>query len=48
VAVRTGAVILAAGASERMGTPKALLAWKSTTLLQYTIDQRGRQQLTRS
>jgi CTP:molybdopterin cytidylyltransferase MocA len=34
-----GAVILAAGASQRMGTPKALLPWADTTLLGYTLHQ---------
>jgi len=32
------AVVLAAGASTRMGEPKQLLPWKNSTLLQYTID----------
>ncbi len=32
-------MILAAGASQRMGTPKALLAWNGTTLLQFTLQQ---------
>ena len=32
-----GAVILAAGASERMGTPKALLPWGDSTLLDHAI-----------
>ena len=39
VAARFAAVILAAGASERMGSPKALLAWAGTTLLGYAVDQ---------
>jgi CTP:molybdopterin cytidylyltransferase MocA len=39
VAARRGLVILAAGASQRMGTPKALLAWHGTTLLQYALEQ---------
>src|SRR5581483_5250645 len=33
------AIVLAAGASRRMGTPKALLAWRGTTLLDYCISQ---------
>ena len=36
---RRAALILAAGASERMGTPKALLAWDGTTLLDYALRQ---------
>lgn len=32
-------MILAAGASTRMGSPKQLLAWKGTTLLGYAIEQ---------
>jgi molybdenum cofactor cytidylyltransferase len=36
---RRGALILAAGASRRMGTPKALLPWGQTTLLQYALTQ---------
>ncbi len=32
-------VILAAGASSRMGYPKQLLPWKETTLLGYAIEQ---------
>jgi len=39
MAARRGALILAAGASQRMGTPKALLAWGGTTLLEYTVQQ---------
>src|ERR1700737_5294608 len=39
VAARTGALILAAGASQRMGTPKALLPWHGTTLLEYALQQ---------
>jgi CTP:molybdopterin cytidylyltransferase MocA len=39
LAGRFGAVILAAGASERMGTPKALLAWGRTTLLDSALEQ---------
>jgi CTP:molybdopterin cytidylyltransferase MocA len=33
------AIILAAGASERMGTPKALLQWRGSTLVEHAIDQ---------
>lgn len=33
------ALILAAGGSRRLGQPKQLLPWKSTTLLNYVIDQ---------
>ena len=33
------AIILAAGASQRMRTPKALLPWADTTLLGYTVQQ---------
>lgn len=32
-------LILAAGASRRMGTPKALLAWGGTTLLDHAVRQ---------
>lgn len=39
VAARRAALILAAGASQRMGTPKALLPWQGTTLLDYTLAQ---------
>src|SRR6266581_9192421 len=35
VPARRAALILAAGSSERMGTPKALLPWGNTTLLEY-------------
>jgi CTP:molybdopterin cytidylyltransferase MocA len=38
-AVARAAVILAGGASERMGTPKALLPWSSMTLLDYAVQQ---------
>ncbi|HEV7665493.1 MAG TPA: nucleotidyltransferase family protein, partial [Chloroflexota bacterium] len=31
------AIIVAAGASQRMGTPKALLPWADTTLLGYAL-----------
>src|SRR5260370_5490645 len=34
---RRGALILAAGASSRMGTPKALLPWGESTLLDSAI-----------
>ena len=34
-----GAIILAAGASSRMGTAKQVLPWKGSTLLQHCIDQ---------
>jgi len=33
------AIILAAGASTRMGTQKALLPWEGTTLIEYELDQ---------
>ena len=33
------AIILAAGASQRMGSPKALLAWGDSTLLGHAIQQ---------
>jgi len=39
MAARRGALILAAGASQRMGTPKALLAWGNTTLVEYVLAQ---------
>jgi CTP:molybdopterin cytidylyltransferase MocA len=32
-------ILLAAGASQRMGTPKALLPWRNSTLLEYAIEQ---------
>ena len=35
--VRLAAVILAAGASSRMGRPKLLLPWRSTTVLGHTL-----------
>lgn len=38
-ATNSGAVILAAGASQRMGTPKALLPWGGSTLLEHAIAQ---------
>ena len=34
-----GVVILAAGASKRMGAPKMLLPWKGTTILGHLLDQ---------
>ncbi|MGA9271028.1 MAG: nucleotidyltransferase family protein [Lutimonas sp.] len=34
-----GAILLAAGASRRMGTVKQLLPWKNSTLLEYSIEQ---------
>lgn len=34
-----GLIILAAGASTRMGSPKQLLAYNNTNLLQYTINE---------
>ena len=37
MAPRRGALILAAGASSRMGTPKALLAWAGSTLLDHAL-----------
>jgi CTP:molybdopterin cytidylyltransferase MocA len=37
MSARRGAIILAAGASQRMGTPKALLPWAGTTLLGYAL-----------
>jgi CTP:molybdopterin cytidylyltransferase MocA len=33
------ALVVAAGASERMGTPKALLPWGGSTLIDYAVDQ---------
>jgi CTP:molybdopterin cytidylyltransferase MocA len=33
------AIILAAGASQRMGTPKALLEWRGSTLLGYAVSE---------
>ncbi len=37
--MKTAILILAAGSSSRMGTPKQLLPYKNTTLLGYTIEQ---------
>jgi molybdenum cofactor cytidylyltransferase len=34
---RRAAIVLAAGASSRMGSPKALLAWRGTTLLGHAL-----------
>lgn len=36
---RVSAILLAAGLSERMGTPKPLLPWLGATLLEYQIGQ---------
>ncbi len=36
---KRGALVLAAGASQRMGTPKALLPWHGATLLEYVLRQ---------
>lgn len=36
--IKIAALILAAGGSSRMGTPKQLLPWKDTTLLGHTIE----------
>jgi molybdenum cofactor cytidylyltransferase len=36
---RYGAIILAAGASTRMGSVKQILPWKNTSLLRHAIDQ---------
>ncbi len=33
------AILLAAGESRRMGSPKALLPWQGTTLIAYQVDQ---------
>jgi molybdenum cofactor cytidylyltransferase len=37
--MRLGVIILAAGASVRMGRPKLLLPWKSTTVLSHLLSQ---------
>lgn len=39
MAVQTAVLILAAGASSRMGRPKQVLPWKGTTLLGHAIKQ---------
>jgi CTP:molybdopterin cytidylyltransferase MocA len=39
VASGRAAIILAAGASQRMGIPKALLPWGKSTLLDYAVEQ---------
>lgn len=39
VSTKTAILILAAGASQRLGTPKQLLHWKGTTLLEHTIKE---------
>jgi CTP:molybdopterin cytidylyltransferase MocA len=39
MALRLGGLILAAGASVRMGSPKALLRWGDSTLLDQAIEQ---------
>lgn len=36
---RFAAIILAAGASQRMGTPKALLPWRGSTLLEHALTE---------
>lgn len=38
---RVSALVLAAGASMRMGQQKALLPWRGTSLLEYQLDQLG-------
>src|SRR5947207_464975 len=38
-ALRVGVVLLAAGASSRMGQPKLLLPWRATTVLGHLIEQ---------
>ncbi|MFQ6606449.1 MAG: NTP transferase domain-containing protein [Fidelibacterota bacterium] len=35
---KLGVVVLAAGASQRLGQPKQLLPWKQGTLLEYVVD----------
>ena len=39
IAAKRATIVLAAGASERMGTNKALLPWAGTTLLGYAVEQ---------
>lgn len=36
---RRAAIILAAGASQRMGTPKALLAWRGSNLIEHALQE---------
>ncbi|MGB5403436.1 MAG: nucleotidyltransferase family protein [Robiginitalea sp.] len=36
---KVAALVLTAGASRRMGTPKALLPWGQTTVIQHLLDQ---------
>src|SRR5437870_2722645 len=42
VAAGRGVIVLAAGASQRMGTPKAMLPWGATTLLESALQQARR------
>src|ERR1043166_8621287 len=37
--MKLGVVILAAGASSRMGRPKLLLPWRNTTVIGHLLDQ---------
>ena len=37
--LRLGAIVLAAGASTRMGRPKGALRWQGTTLLEHAVRQ---------
>jgi CTP:molybdopterin cytidylyltransferase MocA len=39
VAAARAGVIVGAGASERMGRPKALLPWRGSTLVEYAVQQ---------